>query len=234
MELRRVTCVIPTFNAAAFVAEAIESVLAQTYAETEIIVVDDGSTDLTEDVVRSFGKKVTYLPRPHRGAAAAKNDGIRASTGELIAFLDADDLWAPEKLARQIARLEQHPDIDLLYSEYRNFWSSELEEEEKEYRDHPLSEAVSGWSISTLLTRRSVFERFGFFEEHASERHQSLMWALRTAGNGACVEVLPEILMYRRLHPGNQSRGWTINDEFLELIKAWKDYRQSCEEQSGK
>ncbi len=233
MESRRVACVIPTFNADAFVAEAIESVLVQTYAETQIIVVDDGSTDCTEDVVRPFGRKITYLPQPHRGAAAAKNAGIRASRSGFVAFLDADDLWHPDKLTRQMALFEKQPGMDLLYTDYKNFWARGLEEEEKEYQDHPLSEATSGWSISTLLAKRSVFRRFGFFEVNVTERHQSLMWALRAAKGGATVQVLHDVLMYRRLHQGNQSRGWTVDAEFLELVKAWKDYRQTRAEKDA-
>lgn len=227
MKSNLVSCIIPAFNAESFVGEAIESVLEQTYAAVEIIVVDDGSTDHTPDVVRSYGATLTYVRRPHQGAAAAKNEGISAAQGEFIAFLDADDLWHPDKLTRQIARLALRPEIDLCFAQYRNFWTPDLAEEERLYQGRSLSQPASGWSMSTLLARREVFERFGLFEEDAAEKHQSLLWALRAAERGAIVDVMPEVLMYRRLHPENLSRGWRIDDEFFELIKAWRDYRRT-------
>jgi glycosyltransferase involved in cell wall biosynthesis len=226
MRSNLVSCIIPAFNAEPFVGEAIESVLAQTYSAVEIIVVDDGSTDRTADVARSYGPTVHCLVRPHRGAGAAKNDGIRVAQGGFVAFLDADDLWHPDKLTRQMDRLALRSQIDLCFTRYQNFWSEEVAEEEETYQGHPLSRPASGWSMSTLLGRRDVFERFGRFEEDAAERHQSLLWALRAAERGAIVDVMPEVLMCRRLHPGNLSRGWRIDDEFFELVKAWRDYRR--------
>lgn len=226
MRSNLVSCIIPAFNAESFVGEAIESVLAQTYSAVEIVVVDDGSTDRTADVVRSYGPTVNCIVRPHRGAGAAKNDGVDGARGEWTAFLDADDLWHPDKLTRQVARLALRPEIDLSFTQYQNFWSEEIAEEERRYQGHPFSRPASGWSISTLLARRDVFERFGCFEEDVAEKHQSLLWALRAAEQGAVVDVMPEILMRRRLHSGNLSRRWTINDEFFELVKAWRDYRR--------
>ena len=226
MESNLVTCIIPVFNAESFVGEAIESVLEQTYSAVELVVVDDGSTDRTADVVGSYGETLTYVRRPHQGAAAAKNNGISAARGEFIAFLDADDVWHPDKLTRQMARIAQRPKIDLCFTQYRNFWTPDLGEEERRYQGSPLSHPVSGWSMSTLLARRGIFERFGLFEEDVAEKHQSLLWALRTAERGAIVDVTPAVLMYRRLHSGNLSRGWRINDEFFELVKVWRDYRR--------
>jgi glycosyltransferase involved in cell wall biosynthesis len=221
-----VSCVIPAFNAAQFVGEAIESVLSQTYTPLEITVVDDGSTDRTADIVRSYGTRLTYLRRRHRGTAAAKNAGGRAAHGTFIAFLDADDLWHHDKLARQMARLTEHPRIDLCFTQYRNFWAAELAEEERRYQGRSLTHPTSGWSISTLLARRDVFERFGRFEESATEKHLNLIWALQAAQQGAIVDILPEVLMYRRLHHGNMSRGWAIDDDFFKVLRTWRDYRR--------
>ncbi|MEE8593298.1 MAG: glycosyltransferase family A protein [Candidatus Bipolaricaulota bacterium] len=226
MESDLVSCIIPAFNAESFVGEAIESVLKQSYRAVELIVVDDGSTERTADVIRSYGATLTYVRRTHQGAAAAKNDGIGAAQGEFIAFLDADDLWHPDKLTRQMAGLARRSEIDLSFTQYQNFWTPDLGEEERLYQGGPLSNPVSGWSMSTLLARRGVFERFGRFEEDVTEKHQSLLWALRAAERGAIVDVMPEVLMRRRLHPGNLSRGWRIDDEFFKLLKTWRDFRR--------
>ena len=225
-ESNLVSCIIPAFNAESFVGEAIESALKQTYVPLEIVVVDDGSTDRTADVVRSFHTRLTYVHGLHRGTAAAKNIGLRAAHGPYIAFLDADDLWHPDKLTRQMAWLAQRPAIDLSFTQYRNFWVPELAEEEKRYQGSSLSLPASGWSIPTLLTRRETFDRFGLFDEDGGVKPQDLIWLLRAAKRGAIIDVMPEVLMDRRLHRGNLSRGWAIDDDFFEVLKTWRDYRR--------
>lgn len=113
----QVSVIIPTYNRASFIAEAIRSVQEQSYADVEIIVADDGSTDDTPHVVSQFGSAVIYLVLPHRGQpAATRNAGLRAAEGEYVAFLDSDDLFLPGKLALQLAAFEQHPEVGLVYS----------------------------------------------------------------------------------------------------------------------
>jgi glycosyltransferase involved in cell wall biosynthesis len=105
-----VSIIIPAYNAAQWLAETLESALAQTYAEKEIIVIDDGSRDGTADVARTFsGRGVRVVTQPNRGAAAARNHGLRLATGDFIQYLDADDLLAPDKIAAQIRRLARNP-----------------------------------------------------------------------------------------------------------------------------
>jgi glycosyltransferase involved in cell wall biosynthesis len=112
-----VSVIIPAYNSAAFIAEAVESVRAQTFGDHEVIVVDDGSSDGTEEVVRRLGAGVRYHRQPNQGPAAARNAGIGLSRGDLVCFLDADDLWMPEKLARQTAFMAAHPEIGLLFTD---------------------------------------------------------------------------------------------------------------------
>lgn len=113
----QVSVIIPTYNRAAFLPETIRSVKNQSFADLEIIVADDGSTDDTAAIVPTCGPDVTYLPLPHRGQpAATRNGGLRVARGEFIAFLDSDDLFWPDKLAVQVQALEAHPEIGLVYS----------------------------------------------------------------------------------------------------------------------
>jgi glycosyltransferase involved in cell wall biosynthesis len=102
-----VSIIIPTFNRASLLPAAIESVLGQSYTNIEVIIVDDGSTDNTPAVLAQFGQRIKVVSQKNKGASAARNHGIRISTGEIIAFLDSDDLWLPTKLIRQVALLEQ-------------------------------------------------------------------------------------------------------------------------------
>lgn len=110
-----VSVIIPTYNSANLVVDAIDSVLAQTYKDYEIIVVDDGSTDNTRKVLQSYGNQIKYLYQENAHISVARNHGFRVSTGKYIAQLDADDLWLPDKLEKQMKVAEQHPDAGLIY-----------------------------------------------------------------------------------------------------------------------
>jgi glycosyltransferase involved in cell wall biosynthesis len=123
-----ISVVIPTYNRAQLLARALRSVLSECQPGDEVIVVDDGSSDDTEAVAGAFGPPVRYLAGAHRGAGAARNTGIEAATGDLVAFLDDDDEWMPGKLYWQRAILQQFPDILFLFSDFgsKRDWSSEV------------------------------------------------------------------------------------------------------------
>jgi glycosyltransferase involved in cell wall biosynthesis len=121
----RVSVIIPAYNAGACIAEAIESVLDQSYPHYEIIIVDDGSTDTTKDVLEAFADKVTFIKQKHRGAAASRNAGIERAGGNYLTFLDADDLLLPTKLSVQASFLDNNPEIDVVYSDGYIFYDSE-------------------------------------------------------------------------------------------------------------
>lgn len=110
---RLVSIVVPAYNSGRFIADAIESVLAQGHGELELLVVDDGSTDDTAEVVARYGSAVTLMRQANAGAAVARNTGMRAARGRYVAFLDADDVWLPGKIHAQIAHLERHPEVSL-------------------------------------------------------------------------------------------------------------------------
>jgi glycosyltransferase involved in cell wall biosynthesis len=117
----RVSVAITTFNQAPYIGDAIRSVLQQSHTDLEIIVVDDGSDDDTPDVVAEFGREVHYIRQKNRGVAGARNRAVEAARGELIAFLDGDDLWNPDKLARQVALYDRYPGVGLLAGDVSQF-----------------------------------------------------------------------------------------------------------------
>lgn len=116
MQEVKVSVVIPTYNSARYVITAVESVLAQTYRHFEVLVVDDGSTDDTKEVLSKYEESIRYLYKPNGGVSKARNYGIQRAQGKYIAFLDADDVWLPEKLEKQIALLESDTNIGLSYT----------------------------------------------------------------------------------------------------------------------
>ena len=114
----RVNVIIPTFNRAETILRALQSVLAQTYLDFDLWIIDDGSTDNTAEVVKPFlGEQVHYLKQFNKGVSAARNLGVQKSRGEWLAFLDSDDEWLPEKLEKQVAYSEAHPDVPLIHGE---------------------------------------------------------------------------------------------------------------------
>lgn len=203
---RTVGCVIPAYNAELFLAEAVESVLRQSYSVSHIVVVDDGSSDGTAQIAQSFGSKVHFVAQPNKGPAAARNRGVRESQGEFLAFLDADDKWDEQKIELQMAALEARPDCGYCVTYIQNFWIDELEEERRRFAQSSLAQPMPGYLTQTLLVRRSVFDQVGPLHETAGAG-DATDWFLRARGLGIPSLLLPQTLVYRRMHHNNRSRG---------------------------
>lgn len=181
-----VSVVIPTYNNAQFVCDAIDSVLAQTYKNYEILLIDDGSKDNTGRVIEKYdGKQIRYIYQENKGLAGARNTGIKASRGELIAFLDADDMWLPEKLERQAGLMNAFPNVGLVGCGYygvdesgervkemkgRNYLNKELL-----LNDLMVRNVVTG-SGSGVLARKECFEKAGLFDESFRSTEDRDMW----------------------------------------------------------
>jgi teichuronic acid biosynthesis glycosyltransferase TuaG len=208
-----VSTITPSYNAEGYIAEAIGSVLGQTHHDWELIVVDDGSTDGTASVVKEFSDedpRVRYLYRKNGGQAAARNTGIRAARGDLVAFLDADDLWLPERLEAQLAVMEE-TGVDLVYTD--GFIFSEDGSESVTERFHILPGAARGVEmfrtlftsnrIGTLsvLVKRSALDAVGLFDEdRAYQNCEDYDLWLRLARRGASFYGMPEKLVRYRRH----------------------------------
>jgi glycosyltransferase involved in cell wall biosynthesis len=216
-----VSCVVAVFNGEPYLDAALRSILDQTHRPLEVVVVDDGSTDRTAAVVAGFGHQVRALRQPNGGPASARNRGLAEAWGDLVAFLDADDLWHPEKLARQVARFRERPDLDASLTLVQNFWVPELRHEEERCRRHRIAQPAPGYLTGALLARRTVFERVGRFDETWRHVHDT-EWFARARDAGVVFEELPEVLMFRRLHLNNRSRRLAdaSRDEYLRLMKA--------------
>lgn len=165
-----VSVIIPTYNRAVFLKEALESVFSQRNVEIEVIVVDDGSLDETSAVIESYGRSVNYIYQPNAGVSAARNRGIEIARGRWLAFLDSDDFWLPDKLEIQLDWLERRPDIKICQTE--ELWiRNGRRHNPKKYHKKP-----SGHSFAVLLDRclvspsavmihRGLFREVGLFDE---------------------------------------------------------------------
>jgi glycosyltransferase involved in cell wall biosynthesis len=226
MTAPHISCIIPVFNGEKYLSEAIESILKQTYPFLEIIVVDDGSTDGTATVVSSYRSRIRYVRQSNAGPAMARNLGLSAARGDYLAFLDADDLWHPAKLERQVACFQHRCELELCVTHVQNFWVPELKDEADRFRNHRLTRPLPGYVTQTLLARRALFERVGPF--NVALRHGDAQdWFLRAAEEGAVMKLLPDVLVYRRLHHGNFSREVSAaHDDHLLIIKASLDRRR--------
>ncbi|MDO4492781.1 MAG: glycosyltransferase [Clostridia bacterium] len=157
----RVSVLMPAYNAERFAAAAVESVLRQTFGDFEIIAVDDGSTDGTAAVLARY-PEVQLIRQRNAGISAARNRALEASVGEYIAFIDADDLWKPDKLRLQVAYLDAHPETEIVYSRFENF--TEIAENERTPRQTELLEVLDEYHMTTALVRRRLFGRVGLFD----------------------------------------------------------------------
>jgi glycosyltransferase involved in cell wall biosynthesis len=222
-----ITCIIPVFNGERYLRETLDSVFAQTYRPLDVVLVDDGSTDKTAAIAATYDDRVRYIHQNNQGPAAARNQGIRAARGEFIAFLDADDLWHPEKLERQIACFQIRPELEYCVTYCQNFWAPELQAEAERYRTHRISRPMPGFVTGTLIARRGMFELVGLFNSELAHG-DSTQWFLRAAEHGAVMELLPDALTYRRLHSENRSRllASSSREEFLHIVKMSLDSRR--------
>jgi glycosyltransferase involved in cell wall biosynthesis len=200
-----VSCIVPVFNGEQYLREALDSIFAQTYRPIEVIVADDGSTDGSRTVAESYGGRLKCISQATAGPAAARNYGARAARGDMLAFLDADDLWKPEKLERQVSKLDERPELDACVSRVQMFWAPELGEEEALYREHPRAQAIPGYASITLLARRRAFDRIGMFREDLWFA-DSTDWFIRFREAGLALDVLPEVLVLHRMHATNHTR----------------------------
>jgi glycosyltransferase involved in cell wall biosynthesis len=216
-----VSVILPAYNATRFIGAAIESVLAQTYSRLELIVVDDGSTDSTASIVRGYRDRVRYIYQENARQAAARNNGLRHATGDLMAFIDADDIWLPQKLEKQVALFKQNPDLGLVYCSLREIDAegNPLRDLRADLRGHVLERVLlgkfsGGGTGSTSLIPRKVLETVGDFDMDLPPCEDTdLLWRIASRYPIDCVD---EVLVLYRLHGGNAHANVKI------MTQAWK------------
>lgn len=217
------TALIPTYNCADFLPEAIESALAQDYAPIEIVVADDGSTDHTPQVLEAFADRIRCVTIPHGGPGAARNAALRASTGSLIAFLDADDVWLPGKITAQVRIMRERPEAGVCHAGYEMFGGNEgpvVYDGSERYEGDCFERQFrhNGLATTSVLIRRRLLPPHGFYEDMPiTQDYATWVQVLLSCQ----VVYIPEVMHRYRVHAGQNTRGkarrWGIYEGLARL-----------------
>ncbi|HKT82313.1 MAG TPA: glycosyltransferase [Solirubrobacterales bacterium] len=222
-----VTAAIPVRDGEAYLAEAIESVLAQSRPCDQIVVVDNDSTDRSAAIAAGYGPPVEVVAEPRPGVGPARNAAFAAARGDFFAFLDADDLWEPGKIELQLAAFEARPELQLVFGHVRQFAGSDLPAEEAATLRIP-AEPQPGLHIGAMLARRAAVEAVGAWGEDV-KISDGLTFLLRARELGLAEEMLAETVTLRRVHGANhsiQNRDQQI--EFARHLKRSLDRRRGA------
>lgn len=221
-----ISVIMPVYNAEKYIAEAVGSIRRQGYALLEILAINDGSTDDTVPIIEGLGDDIVLINQANAGPGAARNRGLALARGKFIAFLDADDLWPEHKLARQLAYLQAHPDVEMVWGRTQYF--GDFSERDKKI---PLDEdqtAVS-YQLGAGLFRRSAFDRVGLFDE-AFRYSEDYDWLLRAREMDIPSFVLDNITLLYRMHQDSVTHAPNhMKFQFPLLLKKSLDRRRRAE-----
>ena len=192
-----VSVILAVRNGERYLGSALDSVYGQDYPAFEMIVLDGQSTDKTAAIARSY-PGVRYVWQTGKGVADAYNAGIAMATGELVAFISHDDLWAPHKLSRQVQFMAERPAVQYTVTKTRYF-IEEGQSAPRGFRQELLRGEPVGFCMETLMVRKALFDRIGGFDT-AFVVAEDVDWFARAIDNGVAMAVVPEVLLYKRVH----------------------------------
>ena len=225
-----VSVIIPVYNYDRYLGEAVESALSQTHQHLEVIVVDDGSTDRSGEVAKSFaGRRLRYCHQDHAGIGPARNKGVELAQGDFIAFLDADDRWPLEKIERQLRAFESDQALGMVFGQALQLQNGP--EWEAGVNDKTLEVAgmVPGMVPGTMLIKRDAFYRVGKFQGDWKVG-EFIDWYARAVELQIRSLVLPELLLWRRIHDSNQGvRERQSVTDYARVLKAKLDRKRAEE-----
>ena len=233
-----VSIITPAYNAEKYIGEAIESVFAQTYDNWELIIIDDGSTDGTKDIAEKYvilDKRIKYYYQENQRMASARNKGINNSSGEYIAFLDADNIFSSDKLDIQVKFLEENPWCGLVYGKILHFYG---EDKNRFYKNKIEDKDASGdifllllknnfINVLSVLVRKEFFDKYGAFQQDWKACDEHFVW-VNLAYSGVRFFRINHVSGYLRLHKTNDSKRkehilYTATDflKMLDIVQSW-------------
>lgn len=216
-----VSVIIAVYNGAKFLAEAVGSIRQQSYKPIEIIIIDDGSTDGTAELASDLGDDVRYIYQSNNGPAAARNKGLALARGEVIAFLDVDDLWPLDKLQNQIPRILDDPKLDVVLGRIKVLILPGVAELDSHSPDTQINV-----HLGCAIFRKSVFDKVGNFDEtlRYSEDHD---WFLRAREQSVSMTIVDQVTLYYQLHGKNMTNDKDVNDfQLTQVLKNSLDRRR--------
>lgn len=219
-----VSVIIPVYNCARYLPQAIESVLDQTYQPLEIIVVDDGSTDKTAQIATRFSEKIRYIYQENSGPSTARNTGIRSAKGEIITFLDADDLWSKNKLQLQLTYLAKNPSSEVIIGRTQ-FMQLILGDERHKFAE--IGETRIFLNLGSAIFRKSAFDQVGLFDE-TLRYSEDVDWFNRARESAISILMHQEVVLFYRQHEQNMTRNKVANElNVLKVLKRSLERRRS-------
>ena len=224
-----ISVIIPAYNNGEYLLEAIQSVLAQDYPNIELIVIDDGSTDDTRQLLDACADSLTWQYQENAGIAGARNAGYRLARGNFIAFLDADDVYTPGRLRLQMSAFDDEPALDCVQGHMQQFVSPELPEDFARGIRGQTAAVIPAPLASTTLIRRAAYDRVGPWDQTLNVG-VDMDWYARMQESGLHYRMLAQVLLRRRIHRTNTNlRCAGEQSERLYILKNMLDRRRALQ-----
>ena len=219
-----VSVIIPVYNGEVFLAEAVESIRRQEYGPLEIIIVDDGSTDNTGKIAQDLKGDIRYFYQDNRGPGAARNKGLEMAMGDIIGFLDADDLWPAGKVELQLMLLADNTSAEIVLGRKQRMLLTGAVEGKPEFREY--REPMVALSLGCCLFKKSVFDKVGYFDEtlfHCDDWD----WFMRARELGVFMVTHPEVTLLCRRHEHNMTNQIEVGNHYtVQMLKKSIDRRR--------
>lgn len=224
MNIPPVSVVVPCFNAAAYLAEALESIFLQRHPAIEVIVIDDGSTDDSVGVAQRFADRIKLMKQTNQGISRARNAGLKICNGDIIAFLDADDIWPSDSLSIRLDALGRGPERAYVFGAVEHFVSPDVPEHERTQLICP--ETRPGRLAGSMLMHRDAFERVGYFDD-CFRSGETMDWVARATEAGMKAVCVDATVLRRRIHANNTVRREAAQQkDYLFALKASMNRRR--------
>jgi glycosyltransferase involved in cell wall biosynthesis len=231
MDKPKVSVIMPVYNGERFLEDAIHSVLGQAYRPIELIVVDDGSTDGTAEIARRF-EEMRYLHQENAGPSVARNTAMGVAEGSMLAFLDSDDRWTPDKLTCQVGHMTQHPEHLFTIAKFRYFLEPNCPIPSS-FKPELLERELVGRIPSTLVARREAFEKVGEFDP-SLRTGEDVDWFARAKDLDVPMAVIPKVLLHKRVHDRNASSDAAANTPLLMKVLQQSIRRQKARQEQAR
>ncbi len=219
-----ISVIIPVYNGERVLPTALNSIFQQKHSSLEIIIVDDGSTDKTGEIARSFSEGIKYIYQENQGAAAARNHGFSISRSKIIGFLDADDMWASNNLSRQLPYFDDS-EVDLVMGQTQLVREVQIDDEKIEFEN--LGEPILAPLMGSYIVKKSVFENIGLFNSDL-RLSEDVDWFFRFRESGVKIITVPQVSLLYRRHENNTTQKINHWQELnlMEVIKKSLDRRR--------